>query len=201
MWPRFKQSARKRAAHGWGQFRPTWNVPGLGGASSSRPSGATWSRHNQFRDANPPRPNVVILNPPTAWRSLRGRVQTLTVFLGYCCTTAVHGQEAFEKQSGRRDLNPRPLDPQILASSARPAHAQVSKHSVVRRGSPWCAGMRARCCTRALYSQMSVVARLLRCRDQHVTACDSFHLTPRGPRSSAPPPGADRPVLAGGLAG
>jgi hypothetical protein len=32
-----------------------------------------------------------------------------------------------------------------------------------------------------------LVARLLRCRDQHVTACDSFHLTPLGPRSSAPP--------------
>jgi hypothetical protein len=29
------------------------------------------------RDANPPRPNVVILNPPTAWRPLRGRMQTL----------------------------------------------------------------------------------------------------------------------------
>ena len=47
--------------------------------------------------------------------------------------------------------------------------------------------MRARCCTRALCSQMSVVARLLRCRSQHVTACDSFHLTPLGSRSSAPP--------------
>jgi hypothetical protein len=29
----------------------------------------------------------------------------------YCCTAAVHGEEALEKQSGRRDLNPRPLDP------------------------------------------------------------------------------------------
>ena len=37
---------------------------------------------------------------------------TVRVFLGYCCTAAVHGEEAFEKQSGRRDLNPRPLDPQ-----------------------------------------------------------------------------------------
>ena len=34
------------------------------------------------RDANPPRPNVVILNPPTAWRPLRNRMQTLRVFRG-----------------------------------------------------------------------------------------------------------------------
>jgi hypothetical protein len=58
------------------------------------------------------RPNVVILNPPTAWRPLGGRMQILRVFLGYCCTAAVHGEEVFEKQSGRLDLNPRPLDPQ-----------------------------------------------------------------------------------------
>ena len=69
-------------------------------------------RTRNTRDANPSRPNVVILNPPTAWRPLRGRMQTLRVFLGYCCTAAVHGEEAFEKRSGRRDLNPRPLDPQ-----------------------------------------------------------------------------------------
>ena len=74
----------------------------------------------RHRDANPPRPNVVILNPPTAWRPLRGRKQTLRVFLGYCCTTAVHGEEVFEKQSGRRDLNPRPLDPKIPACSRAP---------------------------------------------------------------------------------
>ena len=70
----------------------------------------SWRTRN-IRDANPPRPNVVILNPPTVYRPLRGRIQTLRVFLGYCCTAAVHGEEAFEKQSGRRDLNPRPLDP------------------------------------------------------------------------------------------
>ena len=44
----------------------------------------------------------------------------LRVFLGYGCTAAVHGEEAFEKQSGRRDLNPRPLDPQILARAHAP---------------------------------------------------------------------------------
>jgi hypothetical protein len=47
-------------------------------------------------------------------------MQTVRVFPGYCCTAAVHGEEAFEKQSGRRDLNPRPLDPQ---SSALPSWA------------------------------------------------------------------------------
>jgi len=81
----------------------------------------SWRRTRNTWDANPPRPNVVILNPPTAWRPLRGRMQTLRVFPGYCCTAAVHGEEAFEKQSGRRDLNPRPLDPQILASSRAPS--------------------------------------------------------------------------------
>ena len=78
----------------------------------------SWRTTRNARDANPPRPNVVILNPPTAWRPLRGRMQTLRVFPGYCCTAAVHGEEAFEKQSGRRDLNPRPLDPQIPACSS-----------------------------------------------------------------------------------
>ena len=72
----------------------------------------SWRTTRNARDANPPRPNVVILNPPTAWRPLRGRMQTLRVLPGYCCTAAVHDEEAFEKPSGRRDLNPRRLDPQ-----------------------------------------------------------------------------------------
>jgi hypothetical protein len=42
-------------------------------------------------------------------------------FQSYCCTAAVHGEEAFEKQSGRRDLNPRPLDPQIPARTRAPS--------------------------------------------------------------------------------
>jgi len=74
-------------------------------------SGAHGERRRNTRDANPPRPNVVILNPPTAWWPLSGRVQTLTVLLGYCCTAAIHDEEVFEKQLGRRDLNPRSVDP------------------------------------------------------------------------------------------
>ena len=87
-----------------------------------------------------PPPDVVILNPPAAWRPLRGRMQTLRVFLGYCCTAAVHGEEAFEKQSGRRDLNPRPLDPQILAPAREPQRTprsvSVQQSPEVRRDPP-----------------------------------------------------------------
>ena len=112
----------------------------------------SWRTTRKTRDAHPPRPNVVILNPPTAWRPLRGRMQTLTVSLGYCCTAAVHGEEAFEKWSGRRDLNPRPLDPPDTGTHTRGSYGQVSLRSVVRTSTPRCAWMHARCCTRVLYS-------------------------------------------------
>ena len=113
----------------------------------------SWRTTRNARDANPPRPNVVILNPPTAWRPLKGRsMQTLRVFLGYCCTAAVHGGEAFEKPSGRRDLNPRPLDPQILAPAREPQRmprsVSVQQSAEVPRSVPGCVPVAVPgCCT------------------------------------------------------
>jgi hypothetical protein len=79
-------------------------------------------------------------------------MQTLRVFLGHCCTAAVHGEEAFEKQSGRRDLNPRPLDPQILAPTREPQRmprsVNVEQSAEVPRDAPGSALVAVRgCCT------------------------------------------------------
>ena len=80
-------------------------------------------------------------------------MQTLTVFLGYCCTAAVHGEEAFEKPSGRRDLNPRPLDPQILArardAQRMPRSATIWQSAEVPGDPPECVPVAVPgCCTR-----------------------------------------------------
>ncbi len=53
-------------------------------------------------------------------RLTEARFPGTSLLLGAQQAAAVHGEEAFEKQSGRRDLNPRPLDPQILACTPAP---------------------------------------------------------------------------------
>ena len=78
----------------------------------------SWRTTRNTRDANPPpaqRRDLESANRMAATQRPHADLKSLPRVLLYCCCT---WRRSVRKQSGRLDLNPRPLDPQIPACSS-----------------------------------------------------------------------------------